>query len=340
MKRLSLAKIEAARGQLLEGKSFKEVQKSIGISHGALSKIYQDIKENIPIPKPGPPSIASKSTKRYIARLYDTDKLTSLSEGQSLIKSIEGVHVHTETVRKYLKQEGLKGYVKRKKPLLTADQIAARYQFAKNHIDWTLDQWRTVMFSDEAMFCRVGTCGKQYYYKRPQRKTLEDHQTTPTKQGGGGKILVWGCMTYYGLGDSCWFPGKINSENYVKEILEEYLVANRDYYDMDPKSFIFQHDNSSVHTAHIVKSYFTRNKIKVMEWPANSPDLNPIEQVWMYIGRQLEKYKEPPTTTDDLWKRVEDIWVNIPIDFIHTLYESMPKRMEMLLRAKGGHIKY
>lgn len=151
---------------------------------------------------------------------------------------------------------------------------------------------------------------------------------------------MWGCMTYHDLGDACWFPGKLNSDAYVKEILEEYLIASRDYWYMDPKTFIFQQDNSSVHTAKVVKAFFTKYKIQLMIWPANSPDLNPIENVWHYIQSQLEKYKKSPDSIEDLWKRVEDIWENIPIDFIHTLYESMPRRMEDLLRCKGGHIKY
>ena len=72
--------------------------------------------------------------------------------------------------------------------------------------------------------------------------------------------MLWGCMTYHGVGDAAWVPGKINSNDYL-EVLHDYVLASRDYYNMDPESFIFQQDNSSVHTARIIKSYFEEYNI-------------------------------------------------------------------------------
>ena len=77
-----------------------------------------------------------------------------------------------------------------------------------------------------------------------------------------------------------------------------------------------------------------------MRWPANSPDLNPIETVWAYIKRELDRYPNDPKDFDDLWERFQDIWVNIPFEFLHNLYSSMPERRRQLYKAKGGHIRY
>ena len=103
--------------------------------------------------------------------------------------------------------------------------------------------------------------------------------------------------------------------------------------------FIFQHDNASVHTARSVKDFIEDAGITVMEWPANSPDLNPIGHVWGYISRSW-------TRTASLRRR----WMSfgkefkrsgqVPIDYLQELYASMPRRIESVCRNKGGARKY
>ncbi len=151
--------------------------------------------------------------------------------------------------------------------------------------------------------------------------------------------MMWGCMTFYGVGGACWAKEGVDSETYV-DILEGYVIASRDYYGMKAATFVFQQDNARVHTTRIVKEFFVKKRIKVLEWPANSPDLNPIEHLWAYIKYRLGQYQESPSTLQELWKRVQDIWVDVPIDYIHQLYESMPRRMRELHDNRGKHTMY
>ena len=151
--------------------------------------------------------------------------------------------------------------------------------------------------------------------------------------------MVWGCMTYYGVGDACWIPGKINSEIYI-DVLQGNVLASRDYYNIDPSNFIFQQDNASVHTAKIVKDYIGKSKMTVMEWPANSPDLSPIESLWTYPKRALDRNPKAPESMDELWEQIQDAWVDIDIEKIHKLYEGMHHRMKLVIQNKGGPIKY
>lgn len=256
-----------------------------------------------------------------------------------MVQSSDGGQVHVRTVQRLLKKEGVKAYVQQKKPGLTLNHYAKRLKFAKDHLHWNMEEWKTVMFSDETTISRVGSFGRKYYYSSPEHKRLKPHQVKETKQSGGGKIMVWGCMTYHGVGDASWIPGKINAEAYI-DVLKEYVLASRDWYDMDPETFIFQQDNASVHTARIVKTFFVKSKLTVMEWPANSPDLNPIENLWSYLKHELGKYKESPRTMDELWDRVQEVWTKIPVDYIQKLYESMPRRMAEVVRSRGGYTKY
>lgn len=339
MKHLPKAKVQSATVMLQHGKSIRKVHNALGISLGSVVKIRDTLKNIIPPPKVGRPTKASKADRVDIARQFDTGKLNSVLEGQQEFLEGDGVKVVAETVRRVLKAEGVKAYVEPKKPILTEEHIEARYKFAKDHLKWTVKEWRNVVFSDEKVFSRIKSSGRRFYYRRPEHKRLLPNRTRKIKQGGGGRLMVWGCITYKGVGDSCSLPEGLDSGTYAT-ILEDYISATLKCYRMVQAQSIFQHDNSSIHTARIVKDFLRKSAFKVLEWPPNSPDLNPIENLWADISRKLEEYPDSPKNLDELWQRFEDIWTNTSIDYLHSLYESMPKRIRSLYENKGGHIAY
>lgn len=312
----------------------------LGISLSTSVRIRQEDKGNLPEPSGGGrPSKVSDRTKRLLARKFDSGAFTWIDEGQELVESIVGRHVHEDTVRSYLEEQGLKCYIKQKKPDLTSDHIKARHAFAARWMDKDVEWWRNVMFSDETVICRLQPSGKQYYYQRPGNRKERRGQIVTAKKGGGGKMLLWGCVTNEGVGDLSWIPGTINSEKYV-DVLQSYVLQSWDYYGLDRRKLIFQHDNASVHTAQVVKNFLNKSNIDVLEWPPNSPDLNIIEHVWAHVNRELDRYKERPTDMDELWERVQDIWTHIPLEFIQELYRSIPRRVEQLYRRRGKHTDY
>lgn len=339
MRPLSKATIDNIKVLLRSGKSARETARQLGVSIGPVLNVRKADLSNIPPSKVGRPSKISKTTRRYIAREFDKGELTTYKQGQRLMKSLVGEHISVRTVERVLDMEGLKTYVQQKKPSLTADQKSARLKFARDHLKWTVEDWKNVMFSDETTFCRIEPFGKKYFHMRPETMHSSPNPSQKRKQGGGGKMMFWGCITYHGVGDACRLPEGLDSELYVK-ILRDYVFASRDYYKLDPAKFMFQQDNSRVHTANIVQKYFRKSKMTVLEWPVNSPDLNPIETVWAYIRRELDQYETDPKDLDDLWKRVNFIWGKIPTQFLHNLYEGMPRRMQMLRRGRGEAIDY
>lgn len=238
MKSLSKDTVHNAIDLLRNGKSSRNVSRELGISVTSAQRIQKKDKENIPPPKMGSPIKVSETTRRNLARQFDTRILTTLREGQHVVQALEGKQVCTRSIRKYIGMEGLKTYVQQKKPDLTKNQMAARYQFAKDHLKWTVEDWKRVMFSDETIISRVGSYGRKFYYKRPQNKLPGLVSIKRVKQGGGGRMMIWGCITYYGVGDACWIPGKVNSSTYL-EVLQDYLLSSRDWFGMDPGTFIF-----------------------------------------------------------------------------------------------------
>ena len=77
-----------------------------------------------------------------------------------------------------------------------------------------------------------------------------------------------------------------------------------------------------------------------MAWPANSPDLSPLETVWGYMKKKLEQNPNKPKNIEKLWEQVQDIWTSIPIEFLQELYNTIPNRVKAVYKAKGGITRY
>jgi hypothetical protein len=160
-----------------------------------------------------------------------------------------------------------------------------------------------------------------------------------TLKFGGGSLMVWGCILWDGVGYACRIDGRMDAELYVK-ILDEDLQASLNYYGKDVEDVIFQQDGDSKHRSGKAKTWFEENDFKVLSWPAQSPDLNPIEHLWDHLKRKLGGYERPPSGILELWERVEEEWNKIEPEVCQNLIESMPRRVQAVLKAKGGHTKY
>jgi len=342
MRPLPPSKIDNVKTLLRHGKSTRQVAAELNVSHGFVTKIRLQDKENIPKPKMGRPAKVSKRTREalkamFLANSFDNEN-DKYEEAQEYICSVSEGPVHKETIRRYLRAERVMARVKPDSPFLTKDQMAARYKFAKDHVKWSVDQWKNVMFSDECSISRLSQPGRQWYYSNDEHRLQHRHHFKQKKQGGGGKIMIWACITCFGVGDMCWVEGNMDAD-YYEEVLRDYVIASRKWYKMDPATFMFQHDNARIHTTDNVNDYLSDARINVMEWPANSPDINPIERVWARIKQRLFRYPTRPANLHELFDRVEDIWASLPVSFIEKLYKELPAKMRVLKRTKGLHSK-
>ncbi len=103
-------------------------------------------------------------------------------------------------------------------------------------------------------------------------------------------------------------------------------------------SFIFQQDNDPKHTSGYAKDYFLTKNIQALEWPSQSPDLNPIEHLWAYVKYHLRNFK--PKNKNELKEKIVEIWRSIPVELCRKLAMSMKKRIFECIKAKGNHTSY
>jgi hypothetical protein len=136
----------------------------------------------------------------------------------------------------------------------------------------------------------------------------------------------------------------LDSQLYI-QILEEDLQISVGDWGLAKEELVFQHDNDPKHTAKITRAYLesvhmTEAEGALLYWPAQSPDLSPIENMWAHLKKQLGKYPTRPTSCRELWQRISVEWYKIPVEFCRCLIRSMPRRLATVHRAKGKQTRY
>ncbi|CAK1587683.1 unnamed protein product [Parnassius mnemosyne] len=231
-----------------------------------------------------------------------------------------------------------------KGPKLTAQHRRDRLEFARNHCEWTLEQWRTVLFSDETRICLFCNDRRRRVYRR-QRERFTQPCFEESVEYGGGSCMFWGGISVDGKTELVCVSrtrggrgqGSLNAGRYITEILEEHVVPYAGYVG---DGFMLMHDNARCHTAAIVRDYLQEVDIPVMHWPARSPDLNPIEHLWDDLKRRVRARDSAPTTLQELQDAVLEGWEQIPQEAVATLVRSMKERMEAVMKARGGNTRF
>ena len=146
--------------------------------------------------------------------------------------------------------------------------------------------------------------------------------------------MVWGCFGFHGIWELYFCEGKVKKEQYLKILAEAMLPsANRLYNGY----FKFQQDNAPIHTAKVVQEWFEEHNIVPLEWPARSPDLNLIGNLWSILDKAISK--NPPRNLQDLKDRLRQAWVEIPLETLQKLVEDMPRRIQACIAAKGWYFR-
>ena len=158
----------------------------------------------------------------------------------------------------------------------------------------------------------------------------------PTVKHGGGNIIFWGCFADSGVGPLVKINGIMKKEQY-KKILEDNLKDTAANLQLGHQ-WTFMQDNDPKHTSKLVKNWLESNRINVLEWPAQSPDLNPIENLWRTLKVRVQKRN--PTNFTQLEDFCQDEWHKLTQTDCNNLIKHYYKRLEAVIKNKGNAIDY
>jgi hypothetical protein len=212
-----------------------------------------------------------------------------------------------------------------------------RLQWAREHQHWGDNEWRQVLFSDETPLYLIQTAQKRYFRSRQMSlaQRITTATTRPTVQAGGGKIMVWGAFRSDIIVPLRRVNGTLRSQQYT-EILQERVLPHLNEH--HHPHFLFQQDNAPCHTSVYTRNWFQQHAMQVMQWPPQSPDLNPVENLWNNLKQRLELLEIHGM--DNLWETAQKLWMETSQAIMNNLMASMPRRVQAVLRNRGGPTKY
>lgn len=310
------------------GKTYLVIQETLGC--GA-STIANALKYTEKPETRGRKRNTSKADDRLIVRYSKNNPAAS---SKVILDKVQ-LPVSDVTIHRRLLENKLFARSPRKVPLLTKKHLQARIKFAKSHADWPATKWRNILWTDESKIVLFGGTGSRQYVRRPPNTEYLPQYTVKTVKHGGAKVNVWACFSYYGVGPIHLINGIMDQHVYVK-ILDEVMLPYAEY-EM-PLKWVFQQDNDPKHTSKKAKEWFRVKGIQVVEWPPQSPDLNPIENLWCDVKKYVADAK--PTNNQHLWRVVEEAWRKITPTRCQNLVNSMPRRCKAVLKNKGFSTKY
>ncbi|KAG1692357.1 hypothetical protein DVH05_028688 [Phytophthora capsici] len=310
------------------GWTFEAIGKHLGRSPTGVGKFWKNKEQKGKAKRPGRPRKVSARTQRQI--VLEAKKDGGSSSG---VKAALGLSVSARTIRRALQRTPFMGFVKRTRtPMLKASHKLARRKWAKEMIRARTD-WGQVIFSDEKKFNLDGPDGMQYYWH--DLRTEKD--TFFSRQNGGGAVMIWGGFSSQGTTDLAFLSGRQNSLDY-QETLTNYLLPFGE--GMHEGRYTFQQDNASIHSSKSTTVFLESLDVPVLDWPSLSPDLNPIENVWGMLVRDVYHGGRQYRSVEELKISIRHAWGRISLNGLRKLVDSMPDRISAVLEDKGKKTKY
>lgn len=309
--------------------SYVAAAKYMGKSKSFVAKWVQQYKKtkNVDdLPERGSIGKVTPNMEKKIVNLFKRNPTLTLRQGAAKLKQ-KGIEISHTTIRTHLLAHNIKYRSTMKKPLLGEKHVIKRLAWAKENLD---RDWSNVIFTDEASIWG-------YISIRRSWSTLTNRLIQRTVKHPV-KVHLWGCFSKQGFGALHLFTYNLNAPKMLK-IYEKYLLptAERCFIKKN-EDWILQEDNDPKHRSKLCTEWKEQSGIVTLDWPSQSPDANPIENVWAYLKHKLRGKRV--CTLKQLTRQIRLIWRSLPNEYAVNLVESMPRRCQAIINAGGDWTHY
>jgi len=279
----------------------------------------------------GRPPKQTRDMMKRVSRLMRGRRKASVRKvAQKLVS--EGINVSATTVRRAAHALKLRPYHPRRKPLLTDAHKLDRRRFARTNRG---RNWRDVLAADECTLYVSDTPNRQHdvVWARPG-----DEIPIVERGKAAVKVNVYAAIAYGGRSAVHVFDNNLTAELHINILNRTMLPAAQRIF--GGRRYCYLQDRDPKHTARATVQWLDANVPEhlVSSWPASSPDLNPIENIWALLRDAVASTN--PTTKRQLAAAVRRAWSAIDQQHIDHAMESMPQRLRAVLDAKGAHINF
>ena len=339
---------EAMRAAVLTwhkaGKSIREIVTQEKIARSTVYDIIRRARErpDDPLankPRSGRPEKVLKTGQRKLVRhatWYTQDNLAALATpGKS------GAKLFKPTVHKILSRFGVHRRKARRKPYLKKEHRKEQVRWCRAFQHFTKEDWRNVIWSDEATF-EVGKDTRTIWVSCRLGQEWDLRNLQPSFKSGRTTVGVWGAIMGGKVGPLHMLEeGRMNMTRYTNEVLEPLFFSFYQQVKAERERKIWtMKDNAKWHTGRIPTWWRAKHQFERIWWPAQSPDLNPIENVWRILKLRISRLRHHIHNTEQMRNLLQQEWAKLrPKDF-DACINSMTTRIALCLKAKGGPIKY
>ncbi|GBM76409.1 Transposable element Tc1 transposase [Araneus ventricosus] len=325
------------------GSSITETARLVGFSRSAVVSIHakwiNDGDTSSRLQGVDRPRVIKEKGRRRLSRLVKQNWRQTVAQLTAQYNAGPSANVSEHTVQRTLLDMGLCSRRPTRVPLLTKRHRQLRLQWAWEHRDWTMDEWKRVSWSDESRFLIHHVDGCVRVRRLPGEQLFLSY-TADHSQAGGGGMMLWGTFSWAALEPVVVVEQTMKAANYpniTADQLHPYMA-----FVFPTGNGIFQQDNAPRHKTRIVLEWFEEHtdEFHLMSWPPNSPDLNPMEHIWDAMERKLRAQTPPCPNISTLRDLCLDIWYNLSPVMYQKFVVSMPRRVVAVLKAKGGATRY
>ena len=285
----------------------------------------------------GPKRGTTKLEDKFIVKAALKNRRSSIVKLTRELTETSNITVSRSTITRRLKEKGFARRTACYRPKLTDGQKARRLAFAQQYVNRTVRFWKTVMVSDEKIFAGDNDSIRVLVTRKRSERHLPEC-CAPRKKWGP-RVHVWGLIAARRTVALRVIHGNLNAAKYTNEVIPDIRDLLRLGGPGRRRVATFQQDGAPSHTAHHTRNFLAAQHVRVLPWPANSPDLNPIEHIWSWMARWIQVQGQP-TNGAQLAQRVREAWDAVPSTVLQSLFSSMRRRLQEVIANAGGPTTY